>query len=35
VTNNKSDAACRIVDHTQHINRLLSAPPTYYWGRLL
>jgi len=21
--------------HTQHINRLLSEPPTYYWGRLL
>jgi len=21
--------------HTHHINRLLSEPPTYYWGRLL
>ena len=21
--------------YTQHINRLLSGPPTYYWGRLL
>jgi len=20
--------------HTQHTNRLLSEPPTYYWGRL-
>jgi len=21
--------------YTQHINGLLSEPPTYYWGRLL
>jgi len=21
--------------HTQQVNRLLSEPPTYYWGRLL
>jgi len=24
---------CR--QYTKHINRLLSEPPTYYWGRLL
>jgi len=35
VKNNLSDAACLIVDHTQHINWLFSVPPTYNWGRLL
>jgi len=30
-----ADAACQIVDDTQHIKRLLSEPPTYYWGRVI
>jgi len=34
--NNKSDAACWIVELTHHtIHRLLSQPPTHYWGKLL